>query len=211
MNVHPLHTDPTDDAVDEAIDVMTDAFVGYPVMRFIFGDPPDGRRRAHRDDVRRLVRFFVLARALSGHPILGARDDEGTGRLLGVATVSPPVSGDPPEELARVRSETWAALGDDALRRYEAFGRAASQFIPDERHHHLHMIGVPPAHQGRGIARSLLDAVHDLADRDTASVGVSLSTETPGNVTLYEHFGYRLLGEAHVGDGLRTWVMFRPA
>ena len=200
MRVQPI---PAAEAV-AATDVLTDAFAGYPAMRFILGDSSG----ANHDDVRLLVRFFVLARALSGHPILGARD---SGSLVGVATVSPPERGSPPEALEAVRSETWAALGDDALRRYEAFSRAAGQFIPDSPHHHLHMIGVPAAHQGRGIARALLDAVHGLADRDPTSAGVSLSTESPANVPLYEHFGYRLLGDADVGPGLHTWVFFREA
>jgi hypothetical protein len=40
---------------------------------------------------------------------------------------------------------------------------------------------------------------------------VSLSTETPENLPLYEYFGYRLLGHAEVGDGLDTWAFFRRA
>lgn len=201
MRVQPI---PAADA-DDAIDVLTDAFADYPVMRFILGTAASGPSRG---DVRRLVRFFVLARVLADHPVLGARDGD---ELVGVATASPPDRGDPPEALAAVRSETWAALGEEARRRYEAFGRAAGQFTVDEPHHHLHMIGVPPAHQGRGIARSLLNAVHGLAAADPASAGVSLSTEAPANVQLYEHFGYRPLGDARVGEGLRTWVLFRAS
>jgi hypothetical protein len=38
---------------------------------------------------------------------------------------------------------------------------------------------------------------------------VSLCTETRQNVSLYEHFGYRLVGSAQVTEELETWSMFR--
>jgi hypothetical protein len=41
------------------------------------------------------------------------------------------------------------------------------------------------------------------------STGVSLSTEREGNVGLYEHCGYEVLGSARVGDAFTTWSMFR--
>jgi len=41
------------------------------------------------------------------------------------------------------------------------------------------------------------------------SPGVSLSTEVPGNVPMYEHFGYRVVGSARVAPELTTWVLFR--
>jgi hypothetical protein len=44
---------------------------------------------------------------------------------------------------------------------------------------------------------------------DPESAGVLLTTETPGNLPLYEHFGYRILGQARV-DELTTWTLFRP-
>ena len=71
------------------------------------------------------------------------------------------------------------------------------------------MIGVRPAHQGRGLARLVMDTVHEISRRDPESHGVALSTETAENVELYRHFGYRVLGSRDV-DELCTWTMFRP-
>jgi hypothetical protein len=52
-------------------------------------------------------------------------------------------------------------------------------------------------------------AVHDLAQADSQSAGVTLTTESPQNVALYRHFGYRVLGHARVSDELETWTFFR--
>ena len=73
------------------------------------------------------------------------------------------------------------------------------------------MIAVRRSHSGRGFARQLLGGVHDLAQRDPDSSGVTLSTEDPKNLPLYHKFGYRLLGHTRVADELETWAFFRPA
>jgi hypothetical protein len=48
-----------------------------------------------------------------------------------------------------------------------------------------------------------------MSETDPGSAGVSLTTEVPENVGLYEHFGYRVVGRAPVGD-FQSWSMFRP-
>jgi hypothetical protein len=57
----------------------------------------------------------------------------------------------------------------------------------------------------------LLEEVARLAEADGDSAGVSLSTENSRNVELYRHFGYRVVGEAEVAEGLVTWGMMRGA
>jgi hypothetical protein len=37
---------------------------------------------------------------------------------------------------------------------------------------------------------------------------VSLTTEVPQNVRLYEHFGYEVVGHARVSPELETWGLF---
>ena len=39
--------------------------------------------------------------------------------------------------------------------------------------------------------------------------GVTLTTEDPSNVPLYEHFGYQVVGHARVAPGLESWGFFR--
>ena len=101
------------------------------------------------------------------------------------------------------------ALVSFILTGYDGFSTAAKRFAIWAPNHYLDMIGVRRSHQGRGLARILLEAVHEHAAADERSTGVSLTTEQPANVQLYEHFGYRLRGHARVDDGLETWTLFR--
>jgi len=103
-----------------------------------------------------------------------------------------------------------AALGDDARARYEAYGDAMRQQGVAGRHHHLNMLGVRTAHQGRGYAKPVLESVHALADADPLSAGVSLTTEVASNLGFYQHFGYAVVGHTRIAPGFESWVLFRP-
>ena len=190
-------------ALPEAAAVLCEAFRDYPVMRYILGPAPDYDRR-----LRKLVDFFVLARALRQEPILGVRDPSGV--LVAAALVTLPGDRPSPPELVRRREELWTELGAAARRRYVTYGAAAASFPLTEPHHHLNMIGVRRDHMGRGLARVLIEAVHELARVDPGSSGVSLDTESETNVSLYQHLGYALLGHARVDEGLTTWALFKP-
>jgi GNAT superfamily N-acetyltransferase len=129
--------------------------------------------------------------------------------LQGVATVSrPSVSANPPE-LSALREETWIRIGSTARARYETYNSAVARFIPTEPHLHLNMLGVRHTAHGQGLARKLLEMVHALSREDPASSGVSLTTEVEANVSLYQHFGYLLLGRVEFAPGLPAWGFFR--
>jgi GNAT superfamily N-acetyltransferase len=145
---------------------------------------------------------------LRGHTVFGIRE---YGRLIAIATTTPPEPGPEPAELATLRETTWRLLGPDARARYEAFGHATSTFAVAEPHYHLNMLGVRADARGRGLSRLLHDAVHALSDAHPDSAGVSLSTETPANLPFYERFGYRRIGHQLVEPGLETWGFFRAA
>jgi GNAT superfamily N-acetyltransferase len=186
----------------EIVSVLSEAFHEYPVMRFVLGGGPGYDRR-----LAILVGLVVASRIHRAEPMLGIRDDGGI--LVGAAVVSISSRVAPPD-LGAVREQTWHQLGDDALRRYEIYGNACQPLTPTVHHHHLNMIGVRRSHAGTGLGRRLLEAVHQVARQDPDSAGVSLSTEVPQNVELYRHFGYQLLGQASVAEGVETWGMFRP-
>jgi len=191
------------DDLGEIVSVFSDAFYDYPVMRHVVGAARPYERR-----LRRLIELFASRRASSGEPMLGIRDARGV--LVAAATMALPGESDLPAGFVALRESTWSVLGADARARYETFTAVTQQFIVTSPHHYLDMIGVRRSHQGRGLARALLEAVHDVAGSDQRSSGVRLTTEFAANVTLYEHFGYRVRGRAPVADGLETWTLFRP-
>jgi len=196
------------DNVVEVVSVFTDAFHDYPVMRYVLGPDAPGGGAPYNVRLHRLFQLFVSGRAYRNEPMLGIRD--GTGRLVGAVAMSLPDAQDPPPAFIALRESIWAELGGDARARYDAYASAAGFFSKAPRHHHLNMIGVRRSQQRTGLARALLGAVHDLAEADANSAGVSLTTERPENVTLYEYFGYRVDGHARVTSELETWGLFRP-
>lgn len=195
-----LTLDPTD--VPEVVDVIHESFYDYPVMRFVVGDV--GERYSER--LRTLVHFFVMARVFRNEVMLGVPGDGG---LVGTALISRPDGPDPAPELYDLRDRVWAELGPDSRDRYSTFGAACTPFQPEVPHLDLNMIGVRRGWQGRGISRMLIERVHAYSRDDRNSAGVSLTTESPRNVSLYRHYGYDVVGEAVVGPGLTTWGFFR--
>ena len=195
-------------SVEGVVDVLSEAFFDYPVMRFVIG-PGEVDYPAR---LRTLVEFFVRARIFRGEHLLGVRDSEG---LAAAAIVSRPDGSPAPAGFLEYRRRIWAELGPEAEARYDAFGEAGDRVQKRSNCHrvlrlHLNMIGVRASGQGRGLGRKLLERVHRLSAEDPASEGVSLNTEVEANLALYEHFGYRLIGEAEVAPGLTTWGFWRP-
>jgi len=188
--------------VPRVVDVLAEAFYHYPVMRFVLG--PAG---AYDRRLRTLVDLFVQARALRDEPMFGIGSDT----ILGaVAIVSYPHRGAVPAALAELREAVWRDLGADARARYDTCGTVWASLARTEPNVHVNMIGVRRAQQGRGLARRLLGHVHDLSARTPESAGVTLTTEDPANVPLYQHLGYSVHGHAEIAPGLETWSLFRP-
>ena len=107
-----------------------------------------------------MVTFFVSARALRKEPLLGIYNSEN--KLVAAAAVTLPGEIPSPPELLKLRDELWAELGSEEKARYENYGNAAFSLLPKEPHHHLNMIGVRNAYQGKGFARQLINAVEEL-------------------------------------------------
>jgi GNAT superfamily N-acetyltransferase len=191
------------EATEAVVDVLCEAFRGYPVMDYVLGPSSERLEHSHRQ----IVRFFVRVRHLRDEPVLGICEGESP---VAVALVSLPADHTYPPAVSVLREELWEEVGSDARLRYEAFGRTVAQFVPDVPHYYLNMIGVRDSHRGLGLAQRILDHLHELSRSDGASAGVTLSTEVRENVPLYERFGYRKVGRATVAGDLETWVLFRP-
>jgi len=191
------------DQAGEVVALFCAAFADYPVMRFVLAG--EGDRYPER--LRILIDFFVMARALRGEPMLGIIGPAG---LTAAATVSFPDGRPSPPALADLRESVWEQLGAGPRERYEACGATWARFEVADPHTHLNMIGVHPEHRGTGQARRLLESVQGISRGVPASRGVSLTTEDPRNVPIYQRCGYAVQAEAQIAPGLPTWSMFRP-
>jgi ribosomal protein S18 acetylase RimI-like enzyme len=190
------------DRAQEAVEVLCESFHDYPVFEYVIGEAGDEYdRRLHA-----LIEYFVAVRFYREEPVLAVSDG---GKAVAVAILTPPVVRESPAELTEHREIVWKELGAAARARYEGMGESWRECAIAEPHYHLNMIGVSGSHGGRGLGRLLLDAVHEMSQRDPGSTGVSLTTEIESNVGLYLHFGYDLVGHVKGEEAPDTWVFFR--
>ena len=79
---------------------------------------------------------------------------------------------------------------------------------PRTPHWYLFVLGVDPAHQGRGISRALLAPV--LARCDEEKVGAYLETSNENNLRVYRQFGFDPIESLVMPrGGPRTWLLWR--
>lgn len=187
---------------EETVAVLTRAFAHDPLMRYLCDEQEDALPT-------RLHAFFDYTCAVQrelGWPLLGVVPRT---RLAGAVGVAMPEQPEWPDSLTTHYKQLIEKLGDVAADRIERYATLTSTHFPKEPLCYVKMIGVRPESQGRGYARLLLDAVHQLSATHSTSTGVGLDTENPANVPLYESFGYRVLAEVKLED-LTIWCMFRP-
>jgi GNAT superfamily N-acetyltransferase len=188
--------------VPEVVDVLCESFADYPVMTYVLGENLGTSAR-----LTTLIHFFVMARMFGDEVMLGIG---GPTHLNAAALISRPVWAGNAPGLDELRETVWKELGASARGRYEAFGAACAMSDVGFDNFHLNMIGVRKGAQGRGLGRQLMERVQEMSRNDEDSRGVTLTTEDPQNVKLYEHFGYEIVGHQVVSADLETWSFFRP-
>ena len=99
------------------------------------------------------------------------------------------------ESLIHVIKDTVAHRLKDAM--FLMFQQMDS-YHPREAHWHLPLIGVDPAHQGKGIGLALLD--HALKKCDVQKVPAYLEATSRRKVPLYERHGFVPLGSIQIAD-----------
>ena len=91
------------------------------------------------------------------------------------------------------------------------FARPAAfrrDYLAAHRCLYLLILGVPPANQGKGYGRVLLDAVIEDAERQKLPVLVGAGSED--NVALYERFGFKVIEKLPLAAiDLYEWEMVR--
>ena len=161
------------DRLGEAVDVLSEAFHDYPVMRYVIGAAGD----AYASRLRAMLTFFTSARFIQDELVTGAVTTDDV--VVGVANSTLPGTQRSPAILGTEREAVWRELGADALARHEAYGSATAPFAVDRPNYHLAMLGVRRSHAGTGVARRLLDALHDTSRRDRDRPGSRSPQRTP--------------------------------
>jgi ribosomal protein S18 acetylase RimI-like enzyme len=178
--------------VERCLAVLTLAFDGDPLCRWAW---PDAQQY--------LEAFPRFARAFGGGGI-----DQGTAYYLedfsGVALWLSPGATPDEESLIKVIEETVADEWKGAM--FSLFEQMDA-LHPREAHWHLPLIGVDPAHQGKGIGSALLSHSLDVCDRQ--KVSAYLEAKSPRNVALYQRHGFEAVGTIRAGDSPEIVPMLR--
>lgn len=89
---------------------------------------------------------------------------------------------------------------------HELVGQMA-QYHPQGPHWYLPLIGVDPAHQGRGHGSAVL--AHALRECDRDGRPAYLESSNLRNVVLYQRHGFRVIGEIQAGRSPTMVAMLR--
>jgi GNAT superfamily N-acetyltransferase len=87
------------------------------------------------------------------------------------------------------------------------FDRARELHMGSRAHWYLHLLGVRPEAQGKGLTRVVLEPIFVLADQK--QVPIYLETMPEANVPIYQKLGFDLLGRSNLHGGLPNWEMAR--
>ena len=188
--------------VGPAVEILVRAFNNYPLLKYYF---PDESNR------QKVSRYFLSSAVLSG--IRYGEAYATSSNLEGVAVWMP--SENYHVTFWRLlRAAPLSVLfglgryGGFRMKQVGAYIDAVHRRLAPYRHGFLQTIGVDPQFQGKGYAGKLLKPM--LARMDTEGLPCYLETLDEQNVSLYEHFGFRVLDKSVIPrTELTNWAMLR--
>ncbi|MFC2017775.1 GNAT family N-acetyltransferase [Chloroflexota bacterium] len=190
--------------VVRAVEVLTRAFWNHPPLNYYFPDENEREKIAYY--------FFsvsILHCIRYGEVYAPSRDFQGI--ALWLSSDKYPIS-------------LWRMLRSVPLSQIIGFGRhggsrmkglgnyidGMQERLAPFRHWYLQAIGVSPDFQGKGYAGRLLNPVLSRLDRE--GLTCYLETLEERNVSLYQHFGFKVIDESRVPEtALTSWAMLREA
>jgi len=171
--------------------ILARAFDDDPPLMWLLPDP------ATRLD--RVTRMFATVIGIESLRYGGVDVVCVGGKILGGAIWLPP--GHPRagfrEQIRAVPNHVRVLAA--ALVRAARYGRALEGAHPKEPHWYLKAVGIDPAWQGLGLASLLLRSRLNRCDRDGQSA--YLEAGKPDGVPMYEHFGFRRMGNLGMPEG----------
>lgn len=194
----------TEAHIRPATETVSKAFQDYPLMRYFI--PDDSVRRKKQPAV---FRPFII-RGLKYGEVYAT-----SAKFEGVAVWFKSVAG---------RGSLWSMIvsgffvipfvvGFSTFRRQIAFGmytESVRKRVMPVLHFHLQLLGVDPVYQGQGFSSKLLKPM--LARADKEGLPCFLETQAEKNITLYEHFGFKIVDEwIKPGTDVHSWAMVRKS
>lgn len=125
---------------------------------------------------------------------------------LGAALWLPPlIESDSENFLSEIEKHVAAERQEILFQILEKF----EDYHPTEACWYLPLIAVDPAHQGKGIGSELMKAAMFKVDEN--NMPSYLESSNPRNVSLYERYGFEVMGQIQIGDAPIIQPMYRQA
>jgi GNAT superfamily N-acetyltransferase len=189
----------------DALELFVEAYQRDPDFSRAFWDGQSVPTAALRALFRAAYAAYIAAQ-----PPLALID---AGRVVAVATYVLP-SMDASTNPAYGLYALWTGLGRLRVpfrvrRRLRWYSHTALRLLPVRPRCLVGQLAVAPSEQGRGHARTLLEAIRERSRADPLSKGVALATYSESNVRLYERLGFQVTGRSSQG-ATRVWALFAP-
>ena len=101
------------------------------------------------------------------------------------------------------------AIRADRLEDMAGVFEGMGQYHPHEEHWYLPLIGADPAHLGKGLGSALMK--YACARIDADGMPAYLESSNPRNISLYERYGFEVMGEIRSGAAPVVTPMYRAA
>jgi ribosomal protein S18 acetylase RimI-like enzyme len=177
---------------DTAVTAIVKSFSADPAARWMY---PDSQQ--YWQHFQRFVKVFA-----------GSAFEHGSADIvdgyLATALWLPPGTHPDEEAMSKV---IWSTVPESDRANVSALFQEMDRYHPAEPHWYLPMIGVDPAHQGKGYGSALLQ--HALARCDREDKLAYLESTSPSSLRLYQRHGFELLGTIQVGSSPRLFPMVR--
>jgi GNAT superfamily N-acetyltransferase len=189
---------------DAAAGVLARAFSDDPFWNFV---TPDVEAR-----VRQLEAWFPLG--VKYGTVYGTLDVHDNGEVVGAALWLPPDKHEMTfwRMLRTGMLRTPRILGSDSFGRLNRASRALdvarARLMPADADY-LWILGVDPAHQGRGQGAATIGI--GLGRTDARSKAAYLETYKERNLAFYARHGFEVVTEEQPAEGPKFWTLLRPA
>ena len=188
--------------IKPAAELLARAFYDDPGFAYVI---PDALER--KEKLPYLFQFTL------GGGILHGEVYATSPKLEGIAVWLPPEAVDTIfwEMPDSSHSALISRIGKEIIDRLQAwsdyYGPLHKQHAPFP-HWFLEDLAVDPPFQGKGYARVMLRAMFARLDKE--NMPCYLRTQNGGNVSFYQHFGFKLVDEGEVpGTGIGNWCLLR--
>ena len=183
------------DQIEAASRVAARAFQNDPLSVYYYPDPIERKIKTVTK-----CEYLILLGIISGEVYITSSDIQGIAVWNPYGIKDQTISKQSKEIIRKLRKVKRKMFSDRLFS--EKYGITSEIFISLHNEHanfphwHFTMLTVDPLHPGKGYASMLIKP--KLREIDKQNLPCFLETQNENNVSLYEHFGFELVGEIKV-------------